>query len=171
MEARLVASSDAMWTSVGYTAWDAGTFQKAEREVAVGNHDFLLGVSDFFPSPIDAVIGLRKQAIKSLGGTLSNAGVARKKDLKRVSGTSKMQDALMCPNYKIFQLQTKMSVPEAVSKGLLLVLDGGAYRMKEPQDPFSLDHALFHNAFWKVTAQLLGEVCQMLTDCALLSFD
>ena len=62
----------------------------------------------------------------------------------------------MCPNYKVFQLLTNVSVPEAVSTGLLLVLEGGGYRLQQCQDPFRLDPALYNPESWRIQAQWLG---------------
>ena len=93
--------------------------------------------------------------MRTLGGTLSNA-TPRKKDLRRIVGTMKMQEALMCPNYKVFQLLTSVSVPEAISKGLLQVIEGGGYRLQQSQDPFSFNPDLYNPDSWKISAQLLG---------------
>ena len=77
-----------------------------------------LGVQQFHESPLAAVAGCQKSAVRTLGGTLSIDGTALKRVL-RESGHTAMEDALLNPNYVIFYLQTCDNIAVALSQGKL----------------------------------------------------
>ena len=123
------------WTSVGHAALSEADFRFA-KEVISNGEPFLHGVKFFFGSPMTAIYECRKQAVRQLGGTLSD-GTVRKKELKK--SVQMMESALMSPNFAIFELFTNGNIPTLVANKDLMVTTSGhqtCYFFEMAQCPF-----------------------------------
>ena len=145
------------WVSVGFAAWPENIFLEAKKEICAEPAQegaVRLKVFDFLSSPMDAIVDDRKKAVRQLGGTLSDTDQIRRYVLKGIR-SGEMEGALMSPNFMVFELKTRVNIPDAISKGLLNLLGDKPtnYRLglQQALSPFKPRGSLhFPQEDWKI---------------------
>ena len=149
------------WVSVGFSAWPENLFNEAKQELcaeAAQEGAIRLKIYDFMSSPMDAIVDDRKKAVRQLGGTLSDSDQIRRYVLK---GTrcGELAGALMSPNFMVFELKTRLNIPDAISKGSLTLLGDkhANYRLglQQALSPFKPRSLYFPNDLWKIDTTYL----------------
>ena len=102
-----------------------------------------------------AIVENRKKAVRLLGGTLSDTDQARRQALKRLS-PKEMEEALLSPNFVLFELKTIANIPEAIFLGALKIRDDNCYRLQSAVSPFMPCSLWMDQNLWKMESMFLG---------------